>query len=184
MDWKRIAEDCFDAPRVVWAWLLSFRRKEWGLEDYPLRFQQFDNSGYQGSADERPIDWTAQVVRWVAMQGYGTTREEALEDLHKGFARFKERGESLPRPGTYKPIEFASSERIDRFASIKEDFIAHILNLEWAFVSDESTLWDFSEADNLEIFYERIKSRYGVDVSAIEGARLVTIFERLDGMQS
>jgi hypothetical protein len=88
-------------------------------------------------------------------------------------------GEPLPRPGSYKAIEFAKSEKLEGYPEIEEDFVRHILDVEWAFLSDESSLWDFSSDDDLKELYERIRKRYGIDVSDIEGANLVATFDRI-----
>jgi hypothetical protein len=54
-----------------------------------------------------------------------------------------------------------------------------VLNLDWAFISDESSLWDFHEAKTNEALIARIKEVYGVDVSDIESAKLPEILERI-----
>ena len=54
-----------------------------------------------------------------------------------------------------------------------------ILNLDWAWISDESSLWDFhSSKDNGELI-AKIREIYGVDVSDIESARLSEILDRI-----
>jgi hypothetical protein len=180
MRWKRVIERTSDILRVSWVWMLSFANAKRTIANYPLRFRHYDNSAYGGPARLRPVDWTVQVIRWTGMQGHGATKEEAMQNLRENFSRFEERGEPLPRPGSYKGIEFASSEKIERFPDIEKDFIAHILNVEWAWLTDESSLWDFSQDETLDEFYSCIRTRYAVDVSDIEGAKLVSIFERID----
>jgi hypothetical protein len=113
------------------------------------------------------------------MQGHGESREAAMANLQEKFASYKLNGEPLPRPGSYKPIEFASSEKLTAYSELEDDFVRHILDVEWAFLSDESSLWDFSVDETLAELYERIRKRYGVDVSDIEGANLVAIFDRI-----
>ncbi len=100
-------------------------------------------------------------------------------NLRENFARYRLKGEPLPRPGSYKAIEFASSEKLETYREIEEDFVRHILDVEWAFLSDESSLWDFSTDETLIELYERIGKRYGVDVSHVEGANLVAIFDEI-----
>lgn len=179
MQWRRSIERVSDAPRIVFAWVASFLMRDWSIESYPLRFRHFDTSGYTGSERLRPVEWSVQVLRWVGMQGHGATREAAMFNLQENFARFQLRGEPLPRPGSYKPIEFASSEKLEGYREIEEEFVRHILDVEWAFLSDESSLWDFSQDETLAELYGRIANRYGVDVSDIEGANLVAIFDRI-----
>jgi len=54
-----------------------------------------------------------------------------------------------------------------------------VLNLEWAWISDESSLWDFHGDENNEALVARIKEIYGVDVSDIQAAKLSEILERI-----
>jgi hypothetical protein len=113
------------------------------------------------------------------MQGYGESREAAMLNLRENFTRYRLKGEPLPRPGSYKAIEFAWSEKLEAYREIEEVFVQHILDVEWAFLSDESSLWDFSMDETLTELYERIRKRYCVDVSDVEGANLVAIFDRI-----
>jgi hypothetical protein len=39
--------------------------------------------------------------------GVGSTRQEALSDLHRRFENFKVSGQKLPRPGASVPVKFA-----------------------------------------------------------------------------
>ena len=73
------------------------------------------------------------VPRRRPLLGRGAKAEKAKE------------GKKLPRPGTHVEIEFASRDRVDAHAELAEDFIRRVLNLDWAFVSDESSLWDFHQ---------------------------------------
>jgi hypothetical protein len=179
MQWRRTIEWASDAARIAFAWARSFLKRDWTIESYPLRARHFDQSGYTGSERLRPVEWSVRVLRWTGMQGHGATREAASVNLQENFVRFRLRGEPLPRPGSYKPIEFASAEKLEGYREIEEDFVRHILDVEWAFLSDESSLWDFSGDDTLAELYGRISNRYGVDVSGIEGANLVAIFDRI-----
>jgi hypothetical protein len=153
------------------------------MRDYPLRWREFDNSDYEGPEQLRPVDFSLQILGWAVMQGHGATREEAAAKLEENLAYYVAAGNQLPRPGTYKPIEFASTQKIGRFAEIEADFLRNILDLEWAFLSDESSLWDFSQGDALDELYRRIEERYGVDVSDVEGGNLAKIFERIETAQ-
>jgi hypothetical protein len=49
----------------------------------------------------------------------------------------------------------------------------------WAFISDESSLWAFHEAGTTAPLIARIKELYGVDVSDIESAKPPEILERI-----
>ena len=73
-----------------------------------------------------------------------------MEELQKAFAiqsdtRMRE-GKGLPRPGTHVPIEFASRQRVNAYPESMNDFVRLVLNLDWAWISDESSLWDFHSA--------------------------------------
>jgi hypothetical protein len=179
MQWRRAIEWVSDAPRIAFAWAISFVKSDWPIESYPLRFRHFDHSGYTGPDRLRPVDWSVRVLRWTGMQGHGESRDAATANLRKNFSRYRLAGEPLPRPGSYKAIEFAKSEKLEGYPEIEEDFVRHILDVEWAFLSDESSLWDFSSDDDLKELYERIRKRYGIDVSDIEGANLVATFDRI-----
>ena len=54
-----------------------------------------------------------------------------------------------------------------------------MLNLDWAWVSDESSLWDFHAADDNQALIAKIQEIYGVGVSDIESAKLCEIFKRI-----
>ena len=84
------------------------------------------------------------------------------------------RGESRTRQ-----IEFAADTRISRYFDLQEEFAWQILDIKGWFVSDESSLWDFTEDNTLEIYYAKIRNLYGVEVSDIEGALIWKIFERI-----
>jgi hypothetical protein len=89
--------------------------------------------------------------------------------------------DALPaiRPGTNWPVEFASQEKVSADESFREDFIQKVLGLDWAWISDESSLWDFHSEQTNELLLAKIREVYGVDVSDIESARLWEIFERI-----
>jgi len=115
------------------------------------------------------------------MGGHGDTKEAARADLRKNFLALKQSGERLPRPGTGLPIEYAADRYIRSYDEIARDFSARILDLDYdsCFISDESSLWDFSEPESLDEVFAKIREVYDVDVSDIEKANLVDIFERI-----
>lgn len=129
-----------------------------------------------------PHSFVASVVNWH-ISGFGDSREEALKDLKTTFAARKEAlaeaGKPLPRPGTRVPIGFVSQERVNAHPELMQDFIERVLGLDWAFISDESNLWDFHEQETNEALVERIWDVYGVNVGDIESARLREIFDRI-----
>jgi hypothetical protein len=76
-----------------------------------------------------------------------------------------------------KRLEFAPRKRIADYPELVEDFTRRISNHDWAFISDESSLWDFHTDETNETMIARIKKVYGVDVSEIESAKLPEILE-------
>ena len=81
-------------------------------------------------------------------------------------------------------MNFASQDRVKLHAELSLDFTRRVLGLPWAFISDESTLWDFHTENTNDEFVAKIKEVYGVDVSNIESARLCEIFERIAQKQA
>lgn len=113
------------------------------------------------------------------MSGNGNTKIEALEGLRRNFERFKAANSELPRPGTKVPIGFAIRNRVDQHSELANDFIQRILELKWAWISDESTLGDFHDEETNERLLEKIRRDYGVDVSDISSGNLADIFDRI-----
>jgi hypothetical protein len=51
--------------------------------------------------------------------------------------------------------------------------------VDWAWISDESSLWDFHEDETNESLTDKIRHIYGVDVSDISSGNLANIFDRI-----
>lgn len=113
------------------------------------------------------------------MFGGGNTPQEAFQDLRKKFERFKATGKELPRPGIKVPIQFAASPRVDRHAELARDFKRRVLDVDWAWISDESSLGDFHGEETNDALIQKIQSIYGVNVSDITGGNLADIFDRI-----
>jgi hypothetical protein len=94
-----------------------------------------------------------------------------------------EEGLPIPRPGASVPIEFATSACIDVHAELARDFTQKILHLEWAGISDASSLWDFHGEENNDTYCVKIRKVYGVDVSDIESANICEILKRIASFQ-
>jgi len=168
---------------AVWKYVLSFLNRDWTLFDCPLAMREHEiDSGYTGTRLKQHR-YSVAIVNWWVMSGGGDTKREALDELEKRFATEKGKranaGKSLPRPGTHVPIEFASRQRVDAHPELAEDFIRRVLNLDWAWISDESSLWDFHSSDDNTELIAKIREVYEVDVSDIESARLSEILERI-----
>jgi hypothetical protein len=169
--------------RAWWKWCLSLFKRDWKLSDYPISVREHEiDPSYVGTRLKQHR-YTTQIVNWWAISGGGDTRTEALQELQKMFATVEAEkakdGKKLPRPGTHVEIEFASRERVDAHAELAEDFIRRVLNLDWAWISDESSLWDFHSSDDNQDFIAKINEVYGVDVSDIESAKLWQILDRI-----
>ena len=168
---------------AAWKWLLSFSKRSWKLSDYPLSLREHRiDPDYVGTRLKQQR-YSVAIVNWWVICGSGDTKREAMEELEKRFAAEKaertKTGKQLPRPGTHVPIEFASRQRVDAHPELAEDFTRRVLNLDWAWISDESSLWDFHSSDDNSALIAKIKEVYGVDVSDIESARLSEILERI-----
>jgi hypothetical protein len=113
------------------------------------------------------------------MSASGNTRQDSLEELRKKFDRFKVAKSELPRPGTKVLIEFAASNRVAKHPELTKDFFRRVLEVDWAWISDESSLWDFHDNETNDGLTEKIRHIYGVDVSDISSGNLADIFDRI-----
>lgn len=165
--------------RAVWMLLASAFKDEWTIDDYPIRISFQPGSELQQSSRLKTIPWTASVINWPSISGYGNTRNEALDVLRKNFDRFKARNSKLPRPGTKVPIEFAASRRVGQHSELAKDFFKRVLEVDWAWISDESSLWDFHGDETNDELVGKIHRIYGVDVSDISDGNLADIFDRI-----
>jgi hypothetical protein len=169
--------------KATWKLCSSFTKRDWDLADYPTVIRkQVSDSGV--SADRQALPpYSARIVNWWVMTGLGNTPEEAMQELAAQFARIKgdrqRDGKSMPRPGTKVPIEFAPSSRVYADPELTDDFIRRVLGLDWAFVSDESSLWDFHNGETNDVLIAKIRDLYGVDVSDIGSGNIATILGRI-----
>jgi hypothetical protein len=162
---------------------MSFRKADWTVDDYPVRFQHSTASEKDDSRGRlKPIPWSAQIINWWQMHGLGDTKEAALTDLNAKLQTVKDEGRALPRPGTGLPIEFASTDQVSGHWNIAEDFFKRVLdqNYEECWISDESSLWDFHVEESNQHIHDRVWECYRVDISDIEDGNLVRIFERIE----
>ena len=166
---------------ALWKRLLSYRKKEWTLSDYPIHIIKQEKT-----TPDIP-GYRAAIKEWLLM-GFGETKQEAIDNLQKNFDKFlKDRPEEVPRPGTMMALEsyFASHEGMDKHFETAEKFAELVLSITPGgpfFVSDESTLSDFEDLERVGIDYvRRTKEVFGVDISDIEDGNLLRIFERIDG---
>ncbi len=172
--------------RGAWKFCLSLRKRDWTLGDYPvvIRQQEIDPT-YTGTRLKQHR-YAATIVNW-GLAGTGDTKREALRALENNLTSAKaervKSGKPLPRPGLRVPIQFAPQERVKAHPELAEDFIRRVLNLDWAWISDESSLWDFHHDETNNVLIARIKEVYGIDVSDIQSAKLSEILERIAAVQ-
>ena len=165
--------------RASWKRFAAAFKSNWTLKDYPIHTKFHPPSEASPTSRLKPFLWSATVINWPGMFGAGNTRQEALEDLRNRFEQFKATNKELPRPGTKVPIQFSARNRVDRHPELAKDFIRRILGLEWAWVSDESSLWEFHDAGTNDALIQTIRNTYGVDVSDISNGNLADIFDRI-----
>src|SRR5260221_4843790 len=171
----------------VWKLGLSVRESDWELLDCPFVIQeQKADPAYHGTRLKQHR-YVASILKW-GLVGLGDSEQESLQNLQSNFANAKadraRAGKPLPRPGTRVPVEFASQERVNAHSELTEDFIRRVLDLDGcAWISDESSLWDFHHNETNGDLLAKIKEVYSVDVSDIESARLSEILERIAAMQ-
>lgn len=163
-----------------WKHLLSFRKSDWDLDDYPIIVRRQDDAGATWGDDARftrPA-YVARVVNWH-LDGFGSTRAEALADLGKRFQNACERRSTKPRPGTHVPLEFAAQDRIDARQALADEFVRDVLGVEDAWLSDESCLWHFTLGGSLDEYYAKIMLLYGVDVRDVPDGNIAQILDRI-----
>jgi hypothetical protein len=161
------------------AWIKSFFKTSWRFEDYPLDYIDQGECPPNLPARLQHKRWRADLVNWYAVSGSGDSKEAALADAKQKFVDRKTSGEKMWRPGTGPGIVFAAKETPTRYPELSDDFIHKVLNLQWAWISDFSTLWDFHTENDNDAMYLRIGEIYGVDVSSVPNARLMDIFAEI-----
>ena len=164
----------------MWTRLVSFFKDEWTIDDYPVRVRSQHPTESVNASRLKLIPWVADVVNWPAMSGTGNTRQEALEDIRKKFEQFIATKQHLPRPGTSVPVEYAAGDRVGQHPALTKDFAQRVLGLDWIWVSDQSSLWDFHGDATNERLIGKIRRIYGVDVSDITSGNLADIFDRIE----
>jgi len=167
-----------------WKWILSFRSRDWKLADYPIYFREQTPDPTSPFNNPRFVlhNNLASIVNWD-LSGHGDSKQAALDDLQGKFTSrkvaFAEEGKYLPRPGTKVPPRFVTQERVNAHAELADDFIHRVLGLDGAWISDESSLWDFHTEESNRSFQEKIRQAYGVSVDDIESGLLYEIFDRI-----
>ena len=69
---------------AAWKWLLSFTKKEWAVDDYPIRVtRQEPDTAFSAPRFSQHL-YRAYIVN-AAITGSGNTRVEAMEGLRQNF---------------------------------------------------------------------------------------------------
>jgi hypothetical protein len=76
-------------------------------------------------------------------------------------------------------IEFASQDKVSTHPELTQDFVRRVLEVDDAWLSDESSLWDFHMEGNNDALFSRIEQIYGVDVSDIHSGNISEILDRI-----
>jgi hypothetical protein len=79
-------------------------------------------------------------------------------------------------------VEFASTARVLAHPELHDDFIKRVLGFrrdDPVFISDESTLGHFGDAEHVAVLRQRIRAIYGVDAGRPPDALICDILERI-----
>ena len=74
-------------------------------------------------------------------------------------------------------FEMAPHSAIDALGEFPYEFLYKVFGINWALITDESSLWDFS-GDRAWVF-GMVAAHYGVDVSDIKSGNLVEVLHRI-----
>ena len=161
--------------KILIKYISSFFKNDWQIYDYPLRYKSQKNLNNN-------FEWLVQVINWWTLCGLGKTKEGAIKDLRKNFKeQVKHRGYK-PRPGIKVSIEYASAENIDENITLLEDFLEKVLGFSKnspVFISDLSSLYDFSFDGNLEKYFDKIEKVYNKNVRHIKDGNISKILKAI-----
>ena len=163
-------------PRRVkraWYFLRSFFRRPWTFADYPVVVRRQE----PGADDSRPLPEYVATIDGMMLAGLGDTPESARAELAERFEDYRAAHDTLPRPGTQAPITFAPATRVEAHGTLRDEFVERILRMNWAFMSDESSLTEFPE--DLDEYGRRIMLLYGVDIDQLADRRITTILDAI-----
>ena len=168
-----------DKLKAFWKKILSFTKKEWAIDDYPIRFRkQTEATGQYNVGELKP--WVVQIINWWIMTGHGDTKQEAYEQLESNFKSYLE-SNSAPRPGVSVPLNYADTSQIDDLEDVAPDFFEKILDLNYyeCFISDESSLIDFGMDDDETL--EKINATYSLGLTELGDGNIVRLLTLIKG---
>jgi len=157
-----------DGLRATLSYLLSFVRRSghWQFSDYPVRIK-CQNSD---DAETEYPPYCAQIINWWTLTGLGESPRAARDNLRENFEKYKQNNDTIPRPGSRAPIQFAESSVVESDPEIYRRFIVDVLGFgpeDPVFISDESSLFDFDGVNEGIDLIEQTRVVFGVDVSDI-----------------
>jgi len=88
----------------------------------------------------------------------------------------------MPRPGSYVPIEFASTDRVDFDPQLRDDFISNVLGFsreDPVFISDQSSICDFGDDERIQEIRTKIREIYGVEITKPEPVYIADVFDSI-----
>jgi hypothetical protein len=173
--------------RARLAWAQSFFKPRWRFEDYPVDYIDQGECALNLPERLQHKRWRVDLINWYEVSGVGESKEAALADAKHKFGLLNASGEKMCRPGIgpgsafpkNPAIVFPENQEIDSYPELRDDFICRVLGLEWAWVTDGSSLWDFHSSEDNSEMYLRIGEVYGVDVSDVPNANLTGIFAKI-----
>ena len=161
------------------AYVLSFRKKDWSLRDYPIRVRR---QRIESGSEAAPPKWLAQIPGWWTMTGIGDTREEALRELERSIDGHRERKGALPRPGTEVPVEFAPSDLVSKNDDLAREFFPPIVGMSYddCLITDESSVWDFPVELTANDLGRKVLLVFGTEIGDLaEAGNIAAILERI-----
>ena len=164
-------------PSSIPKFLLSFLKREWSFDDYPVH-----------AREQNPLG-RGDVPRWVAgidglyLTGLGETRSEAIQDLRASFARYSQ-DRSPPRPGTQAELEFSDCSNVDRLGKTIYDYVESATGVRPFFLSDESSFGDFSTVCSFDDVVAYTLKEHGLDISDREIEPIWMIVDSINGRKA
>ncbi|MGZ5283783.1 MAG: hypothetical protein ACXWEY_16020 [Bacteroidia bacterium] len=151
--------------------ILSYFKKQWNFEDYPLEIWINKN------AEQEEIKYVASLTNWSLFIERGETLEIAKQKLKDKFLAYRKDNSKIPRPGSFVPIQYASTVEIEKYENVAVDFFNRIIEIDYdsCFISDESSLYDFGFEK--EEAFRKIKSEYNIEPN--ESLVLHQIFKQI-----
>ena len=126
---ESITQKTFWKLSLIWKLLLSFRKTQWRIDDYPLRFC------FQDNQDIDIPSFFVEIIGWRSMIGFGDSRKEAYDYLSKKLEERSLQFGLLPRPGTTVPIgSQETDEQLRRL--IKNAFTMNLSEVEIGSISE------------------------------------------------